>query len=144
IVDLDGTLADCEHRRVYITREPKNWDKFFSPRLVLKDPLIEPVSRVVRLLSATETIVFASGRKESLRHVSIAWLRQHDLWTDPFALYLRPDGDFRSDTIVKMEMLGQIRADGYDPWLVIDDRSSVVAMWREQGLTCFQVEDGDF
>ena len=28
--------------------------------------------------------------------------------------------------------------------MVFDDRNQVVDMWRQNGLTCFQVADGDF
>jgi hypothetical protein len=32
----------------------------------------------------------------------------------------------------------------YNVLLVLDDRFSVVSKWRELGLTCFQVNAGDF
>jgi predicted kinase len=56
---------------------------------------------------------------------------------------MRPEKDTRVDHIVKEEMLDKIIADGYDPFLVIDDRPSVVAMWRRRGLTCLQNEYRD-
>ena len=31
-----------------------------------------------------------------------------------------------------------------DVFAVFDDRQQVVDMWRANGLTCFQVADGDF
>ena len=31
-----------------------------------------------------------------------------------------------------------------DVFAVFDDRNQVVDMWRDNGLTCFQVADGDF
>jgi hypothetical protein len=31
-----------------------------------------------------------------------------------------------------------------DVFCVVDDRQKVVDMWRENGLTCFQVAPGDF
>ena len=35
--------------------------------------------------------------------------------------------------------------DDYDDvFAVFDDRQQVVDMWRQNGLTCFQVADGDF
>jgi hypothetical protein len=34
--------------------------------------------------------------------------------------------------------------DNYKVLLVLDDRDQVVRMWRELGLTCFQVDYGDF
>lgn len=53
-------------------------------------------------------------------------------------------GDRRSDVQVKRELLAEIRKDGYEPIVVLDDRSSVVEMWREEKLTCLQVAKGDF
>ena len=29
-------------------------------------------------------------------------------------------------------------------FMVVDDRKKVVDMWRKEGLTVFQVDDGDF
>lgn len=57
---------------------------------------------------------------------------------------MRSDGDMRPDVSVKRELLRAIEREGFSPWLTIDDRSSVVSMWREEGLTCLQVAEGDF
>jgi predicted kinase len=40
-------------------------------------------------------------------------------------------------------MLDKIREDGYEPFIVIDDRPSVVNMWREAGLICLQTAPGE-
>ena len=65
-----------------------------------------------------------------------------------FPLLMRSDGDNRSDYIVKKEIYEQNIRDWQDVLFVLDDRNSkkcpVVDMWREQGLTCFQVAEGDF
>jgi len=45
---------------------------------------------------------------------------------------------------VKREMLDRIRADGYNPIMAFEDRSRVVKMWREAGIPCAQVAEGDF
>lgn len=109
-----------------------------------KDKLIAPVARLVNELVGNNTIIYASGRPDSLRETTMDWLISHDLWFHPYELYMRRRGDMRSDVVVKREILKYIRADGFVPWLTIDDRSSVVAMWRDEGLTCLQVADGDF
>lgn len=146
IVDIDGTLADCSHRRKFLEVTPKNWEKFSDPEEVKKDRPIAPIITVVNaLLSQTGAeIVFASGRTENLRSTTVTWLRKWGLWFFPFKLYMRKDGDYRPDTEVKKEILEQIKAEGFEPWLSIDDRSSVVKMWREEGLTCLQVAEGNF
>ena len=144
IVDIDGTLADCHHRQHHVVKRPKNWGKFFDPHLMSKDPLIEPVAKLVSLLNSEYSIVYATGRPDNLRNVTIDWLEEHELWFEPKELYMRKNGDKRTDVIVKQEILLEIKHQGYNPWLCLDDRSSVVAMWRAQGLTCLQVAPGDF
>lgn len=140
LVDLDGTLADCDHRKHFLECEPKNWNGFLDPILVSEDPLIEPIARVIRSLADTYPIVYVSGRPKVLYQPTKDWLERHGLWLPPFKLFMRPANDRRSDVTVKRELLEKIRED-WNPWLAIDDRSSVVAMWREAGLTCMQVSD---
>ena len=144
ICDIDGTLADLEHRRKFVETTPKNWDKFFEPERVKQDKLIEPVRSVIQSLQRDNAIIFVSGRREDLRSVTIDWLRKHGLWMHPFILRMRKMDDRRADTLVKQEILAELQEDGWKPWLAVDDRNSVVAMWREQGLTCLQVAEGDF
>ena len=60
------------------------------------------------------------------------------------AIYLRSDSDYRPDTEVKAQMLDKMKAEGWNPELVFDDRTSVVDMWREKGLRAVQVAPGDF
>jgi hypothetical protein len=57
---------------------------------------------------------------------------------------MRKYGDFRQDSIVKREIYERFIAPDYDILCVLDDRNSVVSMWREIGLTCLQVAEGDF
>lgn len=143
IVDIDGTLADCRHRLHYVLPGGKrDWDAFFAAMHL--DTCIVPVrdlvnfARAADLLSGDEVVdvVLSSGRPESHRGVTEQWLRDNSVGYD--ALYMRPDGDTRADHIVKREMLDRIRADGYEPFIVIDDREQVVRAWREAGLVCLQ------
>lgn len=144
IVDLDGTIADCEHRRHFIERKPKNWDAFLDPVNIFNDPLIETIANVVRIFSQHYAIVYCSGRSASTYAITVDWLKKHELWNSPVALYMRNKGDKRPDFEIKAELLHKMRMDGWNPVLVLDDRDSVVKMWREQGLTCLQVAEGDF
>jgi hypothetical protein len=60
------------------------------------------------------------------------------------ALLMRGEGDYRSDVIVKREMLHYIQAQGYEVRLVVDDRPSVCDMWRAEGLTVLQHDSGEW
>lgn len=145
IVDIDGTIADCEHRRHFWRDKPKNWDKgFFDPKQVIRDTVIQPVADLVRLLANSYEVIYVSGRHDRLRGTTETWLRKHGLYFHPHTLLMRLDGDKRPDTEVKKEILESVLAQGKRPAFAIDDRNSVVAMWRESGITCLQVADGDF
>jgi hypothetical protein len=58
---------------------------------------------------------------------------------------MRAENDGRKDSIVKKELFEQHIVGKYYIDLVIDDRNQVVEMWRKDlGLTCLQVDYGDF
>lgn len=141
LVDIDGTVANTEHRIHYITNGHKNWDAWHAH--AHKD---EPIEQMVDLLDMAVTfgikIVLCTARDEKCREDTVKWFKEHEIPYD--ALYMRKIGDRRADDIVKFELLEQIYEDGYEPTLVFDDRDRVVKMWRAAGLRCFQVQPGDF
>lgn len=142
IFDIDGTLADCEHRLHHIENHPKDWRSFFAS--VMDD---RPIEHIVALASLIphQLVVFVSGRSDECRKLTSDWLAQHlGAWASTRPLYMRKEGDHRADDIVKIELLGALRADGYDPIMAFDDRKRVVDAWRSAGVACAQVAPGDF
>lgn len=142
ILDLDGTVADCSHRLHFIEGYNRKYQEFYDA--IPDDSPIKHIIDLVRALNQTgEYLVLAvTGRP-------ITHLRETQLWLNkefvPFsALFMRPEGDFRKDYVVKKEILEQIRAEYGEPAFALDDRSSVVNMWRENGVPCLQVAPGDF
>lgn len=142
LFDIDGTLADCSHRIHHIMEMPKDWDTFFSLcHLDAPIPHMIDLARQLGLRPGQE-IVYVSGRSDQCRDQTLTWLAAHRL---PYAaLYMRKEGDHRDDDIIKIELLAQLRADGYDPIMAFDDRDRVVAAWRAAGIPCAQVAPGDF
>lgn len=141
ICDLDGTVADLNHRRHYLDEKPKNWKKFYGD--ILNDIPIKPVIEVIQTLYiAGHTIIFCTGRPENYRAETSQWLSKNVIL--PKFLYMRTKNDFRDDATIKFELLQKIRADGFNPQIAFDDRDRVVKMWREQGLICAQVNEGNF
>lgn len=140
IFDIDGTLADTRHRQHYMLTKHKNWPAFYAA--MSDDPPRSDVVELLRALAASYRIVLCSGRPANYRDATVTWLKDHRI---PFwDLHMRAEGDFRDDTVVKREMLSLIRVVHGDPFLVVDDRDKVVAMWRAEGLTCLQCAPGDF
>lgn len=146
IFDIDGTLSDCTHRRGLVEHdssqgcwEKANWAEFF--RRIPLDPVVVPVRRLLLQLWPLNHVVLCTGRGEEHREITVQWLSKYGI---PYsALFMRPAKDYRPDNVVKRELLEKIR-EMYEPWLVVDDRNSVVAMWRDAGLTCLQCAPGDF
>lgn len=145
ICDIDGTLtwrseeydAAPQHRGIH------DYDR-------VSEDLYHPdvFNTVGSLQQAGAKIIFVSGRPESCRKDTEAWINAPEiLKTDRYnPLHMRTTGDRRPDTIVKRELFDwHIRPWGYHIFGVFDDRNRVVRMWREQlGLTVFHVADHDF
>lgn len=160
IFDIDGTLADASHRLRFIQGKPRNWPAFFDK--MADDEPIEPLVTLcghLVMLHASATnlgvlppfeVVFCTGRPDSYRNETEAWIRKHlpyeflDKERFPLRLLMRKTGDLRPDTEVKKEMIAYLRAGGLEPFIVFEDRKRVVDMWRQNGITCLQVADGDY
>ena len=145
VCDLDGTLADCEHRVHHVRNTPKNWDAFFAG--VRDDKVNAAIHHLLVTYQGAKfyspfSIIFCSGRPERCRADTEDWLREVCHITD-YTLLMRKDGDFRADHIVKQEILDNSIPKEH-VLFVLDDRQQVVDMWRRNGLVCFQVAEGNF
>jgi phosphoglycolate phosphatase-like HAD superfamily hydrolase len=139
VFDIDGTLADVSERVHHVRRKPKDWNAFFAA--MAQDKAIASMVRLCNLLhDAGVRIVLCSGRPHRYRAQTVAWLaregvRYHEL-------RLRRDGDRRSDTVAKREMVADL--DRGRVLFIVEDRTSVVEMWRAEGFVCLQCAPGDF
>ena len=137
IVDIDGTLADVDHRLHHIRGKRKKWKKFFS--LMSKDGPIKEVIDQVKELAKDHDIYLVSGRPDDYLEETLAWLKLHEV---PFKdLYMRESGDYRPDFVVKQEIL-DANFDKREVELVIEDRPSVIRMWKSNGLKVQDVGTG--
>ncbi len=143
IFDLDGTLANIDHRRHFITNGNTDWDKFY--KACIED---SPNKYVVYLFKEIQafghTMVICSGRSDIVRTETEVWLRSNCLYYTK--LLMRKEGDFTPDEELKRCWLhNNLNCNiGKDIAGVFDDRDKVVKMWRDEGLTCFQVDNDKF
>lgn len=143
IIDVDGTVA------LMNGRSPYDYTK------VSTDVRNEPIVRILRIIDAYRLasfsgsrpicFLFVSGRDGSCYDETDQWLCKELFGMfRPFELFMRKPGDTRDDTIIKREIYEKHIKPNYNVLFVMDDRDKVVRMWRDQGLTCLQVADGDF
>lgn len=142
ILDLDGTIANCEWRLDFIKTKPKNWPAFHKG--TRKDGTHDDILYLVKLLQANGArIIICTGREEVVKEDTTWWLENvAKLKYD--AIYMRPKGDHRPDTIIKKELLDRMREDGYNPVMAFEDRKRVAQMFRGQGIRVLHVVEGDF
>ena len=144
IFDLDGTLALIDSRRELSIKDngKMDWDTFFNPKFISLDDPNQPVIDMANMLfTSGHTISILSGRSDVTKQATMDWLLKHDVWFD--TLTMRPQEHlFMPDNELKQMWLDDIGVDNVA--MVFDDRNQVVDMWRDNGLTCFQVADGDF
>ena len=210
ICDLDGTIANVQHRLHYIKNpdgskksfRDTDWDSF-NAACVNDEPYKDVIEILCNLYNAgrrkvvqagtygwgsERKIYFFSGRNESVRNETIAWMYRHFLshsmchpveitrdeaaaWEarnvsyslreerggkvlDSYGegnaegkyfflephLFMRSENDRRPDTVVKLEIMQGLGFTPDDVLCILDDRQSVVDMWRENGFRVMQVD----
>lgn len=160
IFDMDGTLANVDHRRHFVERQPaashavasgepeahhavasgqpkaqkRDFESFYA---AMGDDT--PNRDVIAVLHALEGagwhIIICTGRPESYRAITDGWCWKYEVYHA--ALYMRRDDEkFRKDCDVKQDMLDMIKREHGDKiteLIAFDDRDQVVAMWRANG-----------
>ncbi len=141
IVDLDGTLCNVEHRVSHVLGEEKDW-KSFNEALV-HDTIYDWCQELIRVMHKEQyKVLFVTGRGEDYRDLTVNWLSKNNV--SYHQLYMRKSNDFREDNEVKLEIYRGSIEQHYQVLFVLDDRLSVVKMWRDIGLVCLQCDWGNF
>jgi len=154
IFDLDGTLADCEHRRHFVEdrreiaqlneihligdRFKPDWQAFYEA--CDKDvPINSTIAILNQCLYAEYKIDVWSGRSECVREKTERWLVKHTLFSSkyPFEIRMRPIGNTEPDEMLKEMWLDEAIAKGKKIDFVFDDRPKVIRMWRRRGIFVF-------
>lgn len=135
IIDIDGTLSNCVPRLEFDSSNKLNWEKFFKG--MENDLPNEWCVRLAQIYYKMGFIVYiVTGRPSEYMDVTKKWL---DKWSVPYDfLYMREEGDYRKDDVVKRDILHALLPKKELIEFVVDDRQVVVDMWRDEGLTCLQ------
>lgn len=138
IFDLDGTLANIDHRMKYIEGGRRDWDEFFEN--CDKDMPIESICTLYRVLSKTDySLRIWTGRSETVKDKTKKWLEKFDIDYDE--LRMRPEEDYRPDYELKKEWVQEVGKDRIK--LVFEDRPQVIEMWREIDVRVVEVSQKD-
>jgi len=124
IADIDGTVANIDHRLKYVAGEKKDWKMFFD---AMGNDLgrWDTINNLNTLFNLGYEIFFVSGRPDNYRKQTEKWLS----FRIPFeykSLFMRRAGDHREDYIVKSEIFKNYFKNPDLVHYVYDDRPQVI------------------
>lgn len=137
IVDMDGTLCDV-NSAIHLQSQPDGFSAFHHacaacpPHQTVVDWCVDHHGR-------GHAILIVTGRDAWTRQLTTQWLSEH-LPIPIGGLYMRPDGDFRSNADVKHE-IHSLLAQTHEIRAAIDDDPEVVQLWGEIGIPVAMVLD---
>lgn len=136
VFDLDGTLADITGRLHHIKGKNRDYTSFFAA-CVDDVPITTTINTLNAHYDEGHRVEIWSARSSVVRRETEDWLICAGI--DPRLLtHMRAVGDHTEDATLKRSWLHALHPDER-PDIVYDDRQRVVDMWRDEGVTCFQV-----
>lgn len=138
VVDLDGTLANIDHRLHYVQRERKDFDSFYKEQY--RDQMNGWCRALILGANAVGAkVIIVSARPKSMFLQTAQWLIENGIPQGSLDLYLlRGENDYTPDHDLKRSWLHSKCVNKEDILFVVDDRQRVVDMWRSEGLVCLQ------
>lgn len=138
IADMDGTLSlNTSGRPFYGDGAAEG---------MLTDFVNGNVADAVRAVcdGIDAELIVLTGREDTpeIRKATYDWLDKN--WLLPDKLLMRPKGDYSPAQECKRAIYKKYIEGNYNVLVVFDDSQKCVDMWREEGLTCLQPNEGKF
>lgn len=153
IIDIDGTLANNDHRRVFLQDNARDWESFYRADLVEKDPPYPDAQRSMEGLVRVpdSKMVILTGRPERLRETTSIWLKRHynvisiepdegDFLNGPHRpgvaqMFMRSNRDFRFASVYKEGKVKWLHKVSNDKSFVfIDDDERCYDVYHQYGM----------
>lgn len=132
MVDLDGTLC-------LFTEDERSWSEYNKCG---GDRACTAVKAVVDAMASADcAVVILTGRPTMYRAQTIDWLYKNKIAVD--ALYMRPNRNNTSNAVFKKEVYEKYIGKTYNVLFALEDNPHTVKMFRELGVTVFQVAEGN-
>jgi hypothetical protein len=138
VFDIDGVLANGDHRQHHLEAASKDWGAFFAA--MAEDTLVEEVARLTELLDPALCHVLLTARPENTKALTLEWLEQFELSWD--LLVMRRDRDFQPSPESKRANVAELRTYGFDIRLAFDDDRRNVDMFHSEGIPCIYIHSG--
>lgn len=138
LVDVDGVIADGEHRQHLLDGPKKRWQDFF--RASPDDPPLLPAITMLDLIGEDTVVILVTARPESIHDETVAWLLEFDVRWD--LLVMRGRRDHGPSPEMKRLAVEELRSAGFDPVLAIDDDQRNISMYTEEDIPALYLHSG--
>lgn len=140
VIDLDGTLSDCNYRRHLVTGKHRDYAAFHAQ--LESDPVNEWCARLMGCMHISGyMITIVSARPKSCEKKTLAWLEKNKIKFDSLNL-LRVDGSDTPDQEIKVNWARNYGVENILFW--VDDRAKVVKPIRDLGVTVLHCAEGAY
>lgn len=140
ILDLDGVIADAQHRQHFLHRDEPDWDGFYAA--AVDDPVLDHGRALSQIIDPERMVVILTGRIEAVSAMTRTWLDDHDVRWDLFISRPESDDDTRHVVDYKREEVETLMARGIHLDVAVDDNRKIVDMYREMGAPAIYVHSG--
>lgn len=140
--DLDNTLAETSHREHFLQGTKRNWRGFFEA--MGEDKINVWCKELLNGMGYCAEVVIVSARPDDYRKITESWLLHNEVRYDN--LIMRSRGDFRKDSIVKLQLYEFEIKTRYNVLFWVDDRKQVIDEMRNNGVIVLDCagEKGNF
>jgi hydroxymethylpyrimidine pyrophosphatase-like HAD family hydrolase len=124
VIDIDGTVANNDHRAHHIETKKPDWEAFLQPHLVAKDTLVPGAKKAIEHMATMRyKVVFLTGRHEGLRPTTTQWIQDNlGVEVNDDTLIMRNAGNLLKASEYKREQAQALRTEHpMEQFLFIDD-----------------------
>jgi hypothetical protein len=145
IIDIDGTLANSQNPLVFTNSKGEtDWPAWIAS--TAHAPVNEWCKQLtVAMYRQGYRLIFLTARGEHLngRALTKNWLNNtlNIEGIFEYELLMRPEGDLRPDIDLKLTIYSTLIAPNFDVAFAVDDKQSVVDLWRNLGLPALHCAD---
>jgi len=141
VFDIDGSLANIEHRRHLVQCDNPDWPSFnYSMFLDTPNDAVIDLYKAIQATKKYDMAIF-TGRSSEFRDVTIEWLDRNGITFDHFMMRDRYSEASVSDVVVKNRMVEDLQSStGKIISFAVDDRPCVCRdVWIARGIFLFDV-----
>lgn len=136
LFDLDGTIANIDHRLHYLSRENINWNEF-EEQSEYDLPIVPTVVMMHALSQSGRQVWIWTGRSSHVESMTKVWLARHGI---PYhQLLMRPKGTELSTMALKKRWLNDAPVPRERVICAYDDDPMIIRGLKNEGLLVFGV-----